>query len=251
MNKEQICWVDRPKSGGSWGGLYRLKQEKRNGIKAFFLNSMGTDHFPVQQAEELGFIVKSLKDNDYCSATVDQNAFKMLFDLMQQINGEFPFELEEKQALIIGGDGRIGSKIMKIAKGFGMNEISFDIDDVHCTPERLLIWLAESKVIFFACDLNDSTKNYFKAEHYREMEKKPLIINPIGRLKLLDLNRMEYYLNSGSVGGYACDDIPKHKINNHLKCLFTNHNAWQSTEARDLRTRYQEEIRDELLEIKV
>ncbi len=246
MNAEQICWIQRTKE--SWGGIEKLKSERENGTKGFLLDSTGFDHFPVKLARELGFAVKWLPD--YSSSIVSQNGFKLLHELNKKVNGLFVSEFDGKDALIIGADGHIGKKVLKIAEGYSMNAIGCDVADYNQNPDLMLSWLRDSEFIFFCCDLNPSSKDYFKIRHYKAMKNKPLIINVVGRLELIDLNRLGVCLSLGLVGGYACGEIPAlHPIKNRRDCLFTEHNGWKSIEAIDRRIKAQEKVRNELLKI--
>lgn len=247
MKDKQICWVER--TNETWGGAEKLELERRKGTKGFLLNSMGTDHFPVKLARELGFTVKWL--SDYSSSIVAQNGFKLLHELNSKINDTFVSEFDNKEALIIGSDGNIGRKVLKIAEGYGIDAIGYDIKDHNNDPERMLRWLRNSKFIFFCCDLNPSSKDYFRISHYKAMKNKPLIINVVGRLELLDLNRLETSLALGLVSGYACGEIPDHPIRDRIDCIFTEHNGWKSKEAIDRRIEAQKKVWTELLDVKV
>lgn len=251
MQDREILWVDRPKKGKKWGGLKRLKEYKRKGVKAYFLNSMGEDHFPVTEAREFGAVVKSLRGIDYCSKTAAQKGFNLLNLLNEKVHGEFISEYDQKELLIIGSDGNFGQEVMKLASGYGMSILDYDVKNDRCTEERLMEWITRAEIIFFCCDANPSSQDYFKAKHYSAMEHTPLIVNPVGRLKLLNIARLNHFLNTGIVGGYACDEIPKNTIKNHEKCVFTDHNCWKSEEALRRREKAQLGIWNELLALRV
>ncbi len=232
-----------------WGGVKKLKECRRKKIKAFQLLSTGTDHFPVKEALEMGFVVKNLQYES--EKAVAPYAFKLMDQLNRKIYDDYIIEYSGKDILIIGSEGSIGRKVCKIGSAYEMNVLDYDVSNVNDTPQRLLRWLKRAKFIIFCCDLNPSSKNYFKAKEYNAMKQCPLIINPVGRLGLLDLNRLNLYINKGTIAGYACDQIPQHPLKNNLSCVFTDHIAWKTGESFDRRAEAEEWDYHELLNDKV
>lgn len=245
MRPSEIVQVGR--TNNNWGGIKKLNEYRRKKVKAFHLLSTGMDHFPVKEAMDMGFIVR----NTYYESekAVSPFSFELLAELNRKVYDDYLIEYSGKDALIIGSEGCIGKKVCKIASAYEMNILDFDISNPNDSPERLLKWISRAKFIFFCCDLNPSSADYFRAKQYNAMKETPLIINSVGRLGLLDLNRLQYFINKGNVAGYACDQIPKHTIKNNLNCVFTDHIGWKTGEAFDRRESAQQKVYEELLRV--
>ena len=226
-----------------------LKKLKRLGKKAILLCSTGTDHFPVKQAEKMGFIVKNVYYES--ERGVSPFGFKLLDDLNRKLFAQYPFEYEGKEAIIIGSEGHIGKKLSKICRGYGIKVYGHDVKKKLSTRKKLEEKLRTAKIIFLCCDLNASTKNYFTTNDYMLMQNAPLIINVVGRLELISLNQLGKYLYTGTVGGYACDEIPRHPLKNHKNCLFTKHIAWKTSEGFLRRLECESKAYNKLLGLKV
>lgn len=245
MKSSEIKTIERTRKYS----LKHLKRFKKEGIKAILLLSTGTDHFPVKEAEEMGFIVKNVYYRS--ELAVASFGFKLLDDLNRKIFTRYPFEYEGKTAIIIGSAGRIGKKLNKICRGYGMKVYAHDIKNKFSTAKKLQKNLLIAKAIFLCCDLNNSTKNYFNSNDYLLMNNSPLIINVVGRLELISLHELQKYLYTDTVGGYACDEIPRHPLINHKNCLFTKHIAWKSSECVIRRLKAESKAYNELLNLKV
>jgi len=227
MNSHDIKLVYRNDSKINVGKLNILKQK---GIKAFLICSTGTDHFPVKEALDMGFIVKSVYyGSEFAVAT---HGFRMLDDLNHLLNDweEIIFEYAKKEAIIIGSMGRVGGQMAKICRGFGMKVYGHDIKKKFSSREKLKDKLITANFIFLCCDLNESTKDYFSDVEFNMMENHPIIINVVGRLDLIPLKTIKKFINNGTLGGYCCDEITKNKIKYNLKCHFTKHIGWKTQE---------------------
>ena len=170
----------------------------------------------------------SLKD--FSSNSAADHAFLVLLPSLFKNLG-YRFELKDKTALVIGGAGAIGSKVVQRCQGFGMKAIAFDTFFNNDTDKLLLTILKRADLIFICVPLTSKTKNYFKARHYKAMKKSPLILNVSGRNGLLDPSLLGRYLLNKTVGGYACDGFLKHRIAQLPQTFFCAHSGARTIEA--------------------
>ena len=245
MNSTEIELIHRTKKKFSVGNLNTFK---RKGIKAILLCSTGTDHFPVKEALDMGFIVKNVLYGS--ENAVAPHGFRMLDELNDWVSSsDGLLEYPKQEAIIIGSEGRVGKRMLKICKGYGMKVYGHDIKKKFSTREKLTSKLVSAKFIFLCCDLNNSTKDYFSDEEFNLMDNFPLIINVVGRLDLIPLKKISKYLNSGILGGYACDELTKGKLKHHLQCVFTNHVGWKTNSCIIRRTEAEARAFNSLLKI--
>ena len=245
MKANEIELVYRTKKNFSVG---RLNTFKRKGIKAFLLCSTGTDHFPVKEALDLGFIVKNVYYGS--ENAVAPHGFRMLDNLnaiMSETKGLL--EYSNQEAVIIGSKGRVGKRMFKICKGYGMKVYGHDIKKKFSTREKLKNKLLSAKFIFLCCDLNNSTKDYFSDEEFKAMDNFPIIINVVGRLDLIPLTKIKKYLDNGTLGGYCCDELTKGNLRYNLQCVFTNHVGWKTNSCIIRRTEAEARAFNSLLKI--
>jgi len=224
MKANEIELVHRTKNKFSVG---RLKTFKRKGVKAFLLCSTGIDHFPVKEALDMGFIVKNVYYGS--ENAVAPHGFRMLDNLNILISKKHGLlEYPKQEAIIIGSSGNVGRRMAQICKGYGMQVYGHDIKNKFSSKEKLLEKLFAVKFIFLCCNLNNSTKDYFSDEEFKQMENFPIIINVVGRLDLIPLKKISKYLSSGTICGYACDELTNSKLKNNPNCLFTKHIGWKT-----------------------
>lgn len=250
MKRSEILVLRRPKGSKKWGGVKKLKEMKRKKIKAFLLCSTGMDWFPFQEAQDMGFIVK----NTYYESekSVAPFAFKLLDDLNRKVYGDYPIEYFGKTALILGGRGRIGSMVFKIAEAYGMKPIDYDIGFMDEVRGRKLLrekWLPKAKIIFVCCPQTKENTPFFSKGEYNLMTENPLIINVVGILGLFPLITLAQFIKKGVISGYACDDVPRNKFKNHDSMVFTDHVAWKTGECWERRIDVEEKALNELLSL--
>lgn len=239
MNK--IIQVDRTKKS-IWTPT-KLKAVWNAGTRGFLLNSMGTDHFPVERARKIGFVVKSLPD--YCSKEVAKHAFKLLHSLAIKIRYDRP--LYSSSCLIIGSEGNIGSEVQYIARLKDMDVLTHDIFLGH-TDKDLKKKLRKAKIIFLCIPLNEKTFGFFDVDKIKVSSKmRPLLINVSGRESLVDKLAVNRALNYGILEGYAIDeDLTDRRFRFHDKVFWTPHVGWESKESVKLRKKLLIEVRESL-----
>lgn len=214
----------------------------------------------VEVAKKLGIPVCNVPN--YGTNTVAQYVFALILELTNHVGHhnhavkegrwttskdfcfwDFPLiELSDKTIGLIGY-GRIGQAVAKIAEAFGMKVLANNrhkttekISDSfsYCSLERLY---KEADFISLHCPLNNSTEGLIN-ENSLDLVKDGVFIINTSRGKLINEEAMVKALNSGKVGGYACDVVSvepieeKNSLFSAKNCIITPHIAWASYEAR-------------------
>lgn len=226
-----------------WGGETKLKNCKAQGVKGFLLDSMGTDHFPVEAAKRMGFVVRWLPD--YCSSEVADFSLFQLFMLKRRIAPDFPECTREKVCLVIGSEGNVGKKVVELFKGAGNKVVGYDLK-IPVDKGFFDYWLERAKLIVFCCDLNPSSEGLLKTRHFRLMWNKPFVLNPVGRLGLVSLKLIKKYLDKDVISGYACDEFVKGPLAKDLRCFFSGHTAWRSNQSKNRKEKVLKQVRKEI-----
>jgi len=237
----KIIQIDRTKNS-EWTPT-KLKSVWNAGTRGFLLNSMGTDHFPVERARNIGFVVKSLPD--YCSREVAEHGFKLLQSLAIKIRYDRP--VYSSTCLIIGSEGNIGSEVQDIARLKDMDVLTHDVILGH-TEKELKKKLRKAKIIFLCIPLNQYTQGFYDVDKIKVSSKiRPLLINVSGRESLVDKLAVNRALNSGKLEGYAIDeDLTDRRFRFHGKVFWTPHVGWESKESVKLRKKLLIEVRESL-----
>lgn len=142
------------------------------------------------------------------------------------------------------GLGSVGTAIAKRAAAFGMNVVGNDIRPLgppQAAPEIRHVDLdtlyRESDVVFVACDLTREKKHLISQSAFAQMRKGVLIVN-VARGALVDQAALVDALASGTVAGAGLDVFEAEPLppGDPLRafadrCVFTTHNASNTTEA--------------------
>jgi D-3-phosphoglycerate dehydrogenase len=137
------------------------------------------------------------------------------------------------------GHGRIGKKIEKYLKPFGCKVF---INDIKKTKKKLKNYLSFNSIlrkcnyIFFAVNLNKTSKKMFTFKHKKFIKNQPIIIN-IARGPVLDEKFVAYCLKRKLIKNVGLDVFEKepiHKRNrllNFNKNFYSAHNAFNTKES--------------------
>lgn len=236
--------------------------------------STGFDHIELEAAKERNIPVSNVPF--YGENTVAEHAMALLLALARNLRASFEriedaqfdysglrgWDVKGKQLGLIGG-GHIGMNMAKMANGFGMNVVVYDIvhhDDVaqeigfsYMDFDELL---ASSDVLSLHLPANEHTTHILNEEAFTKMKDGMYIINT-ARGELIDTSALIAALKSGKVAGAGLDvleeegfmkseleniDTPRTDdqrqvtIENHVlmemeNVLVTPHNAFNSQEA--------------------
>ncbi len=184
--------------------------------------STGFDHIDADACRDRGITVCNVPD--YGENTVAEHTFGMLLALTRKIHrcyertvrGDFSIEGLRGRDLYgktFGalGTGRIAAHALRIAGGFGMRRLGYDI----APDDRLALGLgfeyvgfdellAESDVLSLHVPHNDKTHHIIDAEALGKMKRGAILVNT-ARGGLVDPQALIDALRSGHLGGAALD----------------------------------------------
>lgn len=168
---------------------------KLSKTKLISARSTGFDHIDTTAAKQQGIVVCNVPV--YGETTVAEHTFALILSLSRGIHdsyersrrGDFNcesiqgFDLNGKTMGVLG-TGRIGAKVIGIAKGFGMKVLAFDKFPKSSLAEKLgfeyVDWqrlLRESDVVTLHLPLNDETHHFLNHESIRLMKPSAIVIN--------------------------------------------------------------------------
>lgn len=218
------------------------EMEKLPSLKLIAARSTGFDYVDIPLARSKGIEVVYVPS--YGENTVAEFAFALLLSLSRKIpdaheqiteTGSFTqsnlrgFDLKDK---IIGvvGTGRIGTNMIRMAKGFGMNVIAYDpfpkenlageMGFLYVSFEELL---RTSDIISLHAPLNEHTHHMINSGNIQNMKKGVFIINT-ARGGLIETGALEKALESGIVLGAGLDVLEEEKDMSDELSLLNNPN---------------------------
>ena len=195
--------------------------EKFSNLKLILTRSVGYSHIDIDYCNSKNIIVANTPH--YGDYTVAEFSFGILLNLIRRIcygvselkQGDmypetFGMELYDKTIGIIG-TGSIGSKTIKIAKGFSMNVMCYDIyknpdieNEFNVKYVDLDTLCKLSDVISLHAPLTTTTYHLINAEKIKLMKENVIIVNT-ARGELIDTEALYHALLDGSVKGAALD----------------------------------------------
>ncbi len=162
-------------------------------------------------------------------------------DIKKKIWSKYSGDTLIDKKIGIIGVGNIGKKIIEMLHGF--NSIVYGNDIKKIDPKftkKHFLKMKSKKFIFNNCDiiiiatdLNKSSYKILNNDSFKEIKKKPLIVN-IGRGASIDNSSLVKALNSKKISGACLDVFEKEPLekNNLLRkfdnCIFCSHNAFNT-----------------------
>lgn len=199
-------------------------------LKLITTRSTGFDHIDLQTAREKN--IKTAYVPGYGDNTVAEFAFGLLLNLSRKIYEAFDkireradfsfdglqgFDLNGKTIGVVG-TGRIGRYSIKIAKGFGMNVIAYDVfqnkeleNELSFKYVSLDDLLANSDVITLHIPYSESNHHLINGINIAKMKKGAVLINT-ARGPLVETEALVKALNEGQIGGYGADVLEEEGI---------------------------------------
>lgn len=83
-----------------------------------------------------------------------------------------PWQLCGRRLLVIGGEGRIGSRLCVYGRAFGMEVCGFDLEDLEALGEHVE-W---ANVIMIACTLNPTSEDILK-DYWHRIQRDTLLVS--------------------------------------------------------------------------
>lgn len=198
-------------------------------LKLIATRSTGSDHVDAEHCEEQGITVATVPT--YGDNTVAEHVFALLLAISRNVveaanrtsRGEFSqrglrgFDLREKTLGIIG-TGDIGAHVIRIAQGFGMKVVAFDVEPRDELSERydfpylpMEEVLATSDVITLHVPLNDETRHLIDGAAFEQMKDGVVLINT-ARGSVVDVEALAEALLSGKVAAAGLDVLPAEPV---------------------------------------
>ena len=192
-------------------------------LKFIATRSTGFDHIDLDYCKSKGIQVSNVPA--YGSHTVAEFAFGLLLSLSRKIfeagrqlkeEGDFSiyplqgFDLNGKTMGVVG-TGKIGKNSIKIAKGFGMNVVAYDLyPDMAFAKENDFAYkslaevLAESDAITLHAPYTKENHHLINKENVLKMKKGVYLINT-ARGELIDTDALIFGLKEGIIAGAGLD----------------------------------------------
>jgi len=243
-------------------------------LKLVATRSTGFDHIDVAECAKRGVTVCNVPS--YGENTVAEHTFALVLALSRKVHEAFVrvragnfsldglrgFDLKDKTIGVVGA-GHIGLHVIRIARGFGMKVLAFDVRREHFLEEVLGFeyvdldaLLGQSDIITLHAPYNKRTHHLISRENVGKIKRGAILINT-ARGGLVDTEALLKALDEGILAGAGLDvlegeeaiyeegallrdvvnperlrqAIQNHVILKHPNVVFTPHNAFNSQEA--------------------
>lgn len=191
--------------------------------------STGYDHIDIAACKEHGITVCNVPV--YGETTVAEHTFALILSLSRGIHdsyertrqGDFTcedingFELNGKTLGVLG-TGRIGTKVIEIAKGFKMKVIAYDRYPSKKSAETLgfeyVDWqelLKQSDIVSLHLPLTDETFHFLNRDTIASMKQGAVVINT-ARGGLIDSQALTEALMNGRLRGAGLDVLEEEAL---------------------------------------
>lgn len=254
--------------------LTAARLAKLPALKLVATRSTGFDHVDVAECARRGVIVSNVPF--YGENTVAEHTFALILALSRKVHEAFVrvragnfsldglrgFDLKGKTIGVVGA-GRIGLHVIRIARGFGMNVLAFDVHRDHFLAEVLGFeyadldrLLADSDIITLHAPYSPKTHHLINRDNIQLIKRGAILINT-ARGGLVDTAALLAALDAGILAGAGLDvlegeeavleesallsdntnpELLRRAIQNHVilkkpNVVFTPHNAFNSQEA--------------------
>jgi D-lactate dehydrogenase len=243
-------------------------------LKLIATRSTGFDHIDMAECKQRGITVCNVPS--YGENTVAEHTFALILALSRKVHEAFVrvragnfsldglrgFDLKDKTIGVVGA-GHIGLHVIRIARGFGMNVVAFDVRRDNFLAEVLGFEYADiddllgrSDIITLHAPYNKYTHHLINRDNVGKIKRGAILINT-ARGALVDTDALLAALEKGILSGAGLDvlegeesvyeesallgdavnpeklrtAIQNHVILKHPNVVFTPHNAFNSQEA--------------------
>ncbi|GCE45872.1 D-lactate dehydrogenase [Thermosporothrix hazakensis] len=201
-------------------GLDELKKMPR--LRLIATRSTGYDHIDLEAAAQQGIAITNVPA--YGERTVAEFAFALMLTLSRKVNlaatrtqhddfsleGLQGFDLYGKMLGVVGA-GAIGLHMIRIAKGFGMDVVAFDVVQNRLIAEVLGFRYVDMDMLLSVADIVSlhvpalpSTYHMLNRPAFSKMKRGALLINT-ARGTLVDTDALVWALDNGLLGGAGLD----------------------------------------------
>jgi D-lactate dehydrogenase len=205
-------------------------------LKAVFTRSTGFDHVDTKECENRKIKIHNVPT--YGENTVAEHTFALILSLSRNIHKSYVrttrndfsiegltgFDLKGKTLGIIGG-GKIGMQVARMAKGFGMKTLVYDMYKNDLLSELLNFnyieldnLITQSDIITVHVPYNEKTHHLIDEKRIKNMKKGTIIINT-ARGGIIDTDALFEALEKKHLGGAGIDVIEGEELIKEEKAL--------------------------------
>jgi len=227
--------------------------DKFPNLKFICTMSTGFDHIDLDYCNQRGIVVSNIPS--YAEDSVAEQTFALLLSISRKIPQSLAsmhqksfdqqllrgFELKNKTIGVIGS-GKIGLAVIRIAQGFGMHVLVYDVVFNEAAQKKLGFSYVEldelikkSNIISLHAPLTKQTHHLLN-DNLKKMKRGGVIINT-ARAELIDSEVLIELLNSGQIFFAGLDVFEKDYLGSLLetkKVFITLHNGANTVEAKEL-----------------
>ncbi len=209
-----------------------------NSLKLIATRSTGYDHIDLEACKTKGILISNVPL--YGENTVAEHTFALILALSRNVHKAYyrtirerfeleglqGFDLKDKTLGVIGA-GHIGLHVIRMAKGFGMEVLAYDVQkqsflaeimDFRYVPLEFL--LKNSDVITLHAPLNDKTYHMINKDNIKSVKKGTLLINT-ARGELVDTEALLLALEERTISGAGLDVLEGEDLIQEEKRLFS------------------------------
>lgn len=211
-------------------------------LKAIVTFSTGFDHIDMEAAHKRNVVVSNIPT--YGENTVAEYTFALLLSVSRRIyesyhnvlergifsaEGFRGFDLYGKTIGVVG-TGHIGVNVIRIANGFGMNVVAYDVHPNNALAKQLGFkyvsfdeLLGASSVISLHTPLNESTHHMINMDAIGKIRRGAYLINT-SRGGLVDTSALIVALEQGVLAGAGLDVLEEEGfMADQLELLLSDH----------------------------
>ncbi len=206
-------------------------------LKLIATRSTGYDHIDLDYCVTHSIIVSNVPD--YGDSTVAEHVFALLLAVARNIvesvertrRGRFTqtglrgFELRDGVIGVIG-TGRIGLRVIEIARGFGMNVLAYDLQPDEAAATRLKFTytgldklLSDSDVVTLHVPATSGTASMLSDPEFSRMKPGAILINT-ARGHIVDVEALVRALANGRLRGAGLDVLPQEPLIREEAAIF-------------------------------
>lgn len=222
--------------------------ENADKLKLIATRSTGFNHIDLDEAKKKNIAVANVPY--YGENTVAEHTFALILALSRNLHKAYirtlqsnfsleglrGFDLKDKTLGVIGA-GSIGVHVMKMARGFGMKVIAFDVNRNHILEELLDFTyvnfddlLANSDIISMHAPYNKHTHHLINMENIEKVKRGALFINT-ARSGLIQPDALYYAIEKGIFGGAGLDVFEGEDLMNDENQMLTKNVPVENLEA--------------------
>ncbi len=191
-------------------------------LKMITTRSTGFDHIDIKESQKRNIAVCNVPF--YGENTVAEHTFALILALSRNVHksyvrglrGDFSieglkgFDLKDKTLGVVGA-GHIGLHVIRIAKGFGMNVLAFDVSQNKFLAEvlgfeyvSLDYLLANSDIISLHAPGGEATHHLINKQNIKQIKKGVILINT-SRGSLVETDALLEAMDKGILAGAGFD----------------------------------------------